>query len=94
VLGQIDYWSPVRPATSLNAAKGYGFIVVHYDDGHIEKFFALGSRLLFVTRPEVGQWVEFDISEDKPRKEHGFPLAENIRLSKSAEKGDGQGGAL
>lgn len=80
MLGRVEYWA-VRSSTSGTAATGYGFLVVHHEDNHLEKFFALGSRLLFDTRPQAGQWVEFDVSDEKPRREHGYKLAINIRLA-------------
>jgi len=81
MLGQVDYWSPLRIGARGIATKGYGFLVVHHDDNHIEKYFALGSRLLFESRPVPGQWVTFDVSDEQPRREYGYKLAVNIRLA-------------
>jgi hypothetical protein len=74
MLGKIEYWS------SDQRKKGYGIICVRHEHGILEKFFALGSRLLFDTRPQIGDAVEFDVTNEPPKRDHGYPLATNIRL--------------
>jgi hypothetical protein len=81
MFGKIDYWSPEE---NDRKNKGYGFIVVHFEDGHIEKFFVLGSRLLFDKRPQIGDEVSFDVTDEKPRKDKGYPLVANVKLVKPA----------
>jgi hypothetical protein len=84
MIGKVAWWS--NPAKSVR--RGYGFIEVPAPDGiGLEKFFCLGSRLLFDIWPEPGMLVEFDISSDKPHRPNGFRLADNIKLRSVIQKG-------
>ena len=75
LIGKIEYWAQSRK-------RGYGFIVVRHDDGQLDKFFVLGNRLLFERTPELGDVVSFDVTDEKPRHEKGYPLVTNVRLVK------------
>ena len=95
MLGKIDYWVVGHLSPKGFVTKGYGFILSPCGDGSLEKFFALGSRLLFFEgQPEVGDLVCFDVSNEKPKHDTDYKLATNIRLVKKAHSQEGGEGRV
>lgn len=79
MIGKIAWWTAPSTENINSRNRGYGFIEITHEHGILEKFFVLGSRLLFEGRPTRGMLVEFDISPELPRRANGYKLAENVR---------------
>ncbi len=78
MIGKIEYWS----ADWNDKEKGFGFIVVRDAEGGLDKFFVLGRRVLFESKPQIGDVVEFEVTNETPRTAHGYPLVTNVRRVK------------
>jgi hypothetical protein len=78
--GKISWWIAPKSKDGHVTNRGYGFLEVRREHGILEKFFCLGTRLLFDIEPTPGMVVEFNVSQDKPRRDNGYPLAENVKL--------------
>lgn len=75
--GRISYW---------NVQRRFGMIERHTNEGYIEKYFALAKDIVSseVINPQQSCPVDFELSEEKPRKADGYPLVKNIKVYKSA----------